>query len=91
MTATTEQGERARSGKAERTMVPKAGEVASKGSLVDLKVSQGVPPDNVKLVPDLRNRSLDEAQTWSKRESVSLVVRESTMSAAVPAPEPSYV
>jgi beta-lactam-binding protein with PASTA domain len=64
--------------------IPKAGEVVAKGSLVDLRVSRGKPPDSVKLMPDLRNKHLEEVRAWSGKESLSLSVRESTASAALP-------
>jgi serine/threonine-protein kinase len=66
------------------TQVPPAGEVASRGGLVDLRVSKGTPPDNVKLVPDLKNKKLEEVQAWARSAGVSLVVQESTSSAALP-------
>lgn len=60
--------------------VPKAGEVAPKGSLVDFKISKGNPPDNVKLMPDFRNKSVEEIRAWAREEGYALGIKESTSS-----------
>jgi len=60
------------------SQIPKASDVAAKGSMVDLQVSKGPPPDDVKLMPDFRNRSLDEVRSWAKQENYTLGVQQST-------------
>jgi serine/threonine-protein kinase len=49
---------------------------AEKDSMVNLVVSAGPPPDNVKLMPDWAGKNVGEAKQWAERNFVNLDVRE---------------
>lgn len=55
---------------------PKPGSVVSKNTLVHLKVSDGLPPERVVLVPDFVGRDVAEAKAWAEKNRVSLAVQE---------------
>ncbi len=55
---------------------PKADESLAKNALVNVVVSAGAPPSEVKLVPDFRQKTLTEAKQWASDNSIDISVKE---------------
>jgi serine/threonine-protein kinase len=55
---------------------PTAGSTAEKDALVNLVISAGPPPENIKLMPSLTGKSIDEARRWADQNRISVDTRE---------------
>lgn len=55
---------------------PQAGSIVERDSLVNLVVSAGYPPDDVKLMPDWTGKDIEIARHWAFDSQLSLEVRE---------------
>ena len=55
---------------------PKPGTVSEKDSLVSLVVSAGEPPKNVKLMPDFKNKNIDDVRSWAKDNSMKVTYKQ---------------
>jgi serine/threonine-protein kinase len=51
---------------------PSSGTVVTRGALVDVQVSKGLPPAGVPLVPDFIGQSIEDAEEWAEGVSASL-------------------
>ncbi|MFN0116796.1 MAG: PASTA domain-containing protein [Elusimicrobiota bacterium] len=58
------------------TQQPSSGTVVTRGALVDIEVSKGLPPVGAPLVPDFIGRSLNEAQVWASDAGCSFKSKE---------------
>ena len=56
---------------------PAAGSPAEKGMIINIVVSDGPPPQGIRLMPNFVKRTLVRAQEWAKRESINLDIVES--------------
>lgn len=54
---------------------PQGGSTAEKDSLVNLVVSAGAPPANVKLMPDWSGRNIDDVKKWADENAFQLEIR----------------
>lgn len=54
------------------------------GTMVDLKVSKGPPPEGVVLMPVFINRSIEEARAWADAQKISPDVKEETSGVFAP-------
>jgi len=55
---------------------PALGSIAQKGALVNIVVSAGEPPKNIKLMPDFANKNIEDARRWAQEKNFNLVVLE---------------
>lgn len=58
------------------TQNPSAGGSTRPGTMVDLKVSKGPPPEGVVLMPVFMNRTIEEARVWADSQKISPEVKE---------------
>jgi serine/threonine-protein kinase len=73
---------------------PAAGSPAEKGMIINIVVSEGPPPQGIRLMPNFVKRTLVRAQEWAKRENIELKIVEQatkgtpgTITAQDPAPD----
>jgi serine/threonine-protein kinase len=52
-----------------------AGTVANKGDMINIFVSDGLPPEGVYLMPDWRFKDVNDAQMWAQNEGLTLDVQ----------------
>lgn len=55
---------------------PSSGTVVTRGALIDLDVSKGLPPSGALTVPDFRGQSSDKAREWAEGANVQFKVVE---------------
>jgi serine/threonine-protein kinase len=55
---------------------PKPGTVSEKDSLVSLVVSAGLPPNNIKLMPDFKNKNIDDVKEWAKDNGINVTFKQ---------------
>lgn len=54
---------------------PAADSVADKGAVINIVISDGLPPEGVELMPDLRGKTLEEAKEIAKKLKLSIDVK----------------
>ncbi len=55
---------------------PDADSMLTRGDKVILTLSNGQPPASVILIPDFRNKKLNEATLWASTQNINLIVKE---------------
>lgn len=55
---------------------PAAGETLSKGQAVNLVVSSGLPPSNLKLVPNFLHKKLADVNLWASAENIKVDIED---------------
>lgn len=55
---------------------PPAGSTAEKDALVNLVISAGAPPENIRLMPKLAGKNVDEVRRWAEQNRIGLDVSE---------------
>jgi serine/threonine-protein kinase len=63
---------------------PAAGSTAAKDDLVNLVISAGKPPENIKLLPSFVGRSIDEARRWAEQNNIAVDTREEKVDGMAP-------
>ncbi len=63
---------------------PAANSLVIKDSMVNLKISKGSPPDNIKLMPLILNMTLDESTALLTQNEINFVINEVSASSDVP-------
>lgn len=58
------------------TQSPSSGTVATKGVLVDVEVSKGLPPSGLPLIPDFTGKTIDNAREWASGVNTTVKVKE---------------
>jgi serine/threonine-protein kinase len=53
----------------------KAGQKVDKDSVVNIVVSEGVPPEGIILLPNFVNRNVEEAKIWTSENNVTLDIK----------------
>lgn len=48
--------------------------VINKNTMINLSVSKGPPPPNIILLPDFKNKKIEEATAWTKENKIPIVV-----------------
>jgi len=51
------------------------GSIVDKNTPIDLKISLGLPPDNIILMPDFINKSLSEVKSWAETYGLQLNIK----------------
>jgi len=51
---------------------PPAGSTVEKDALINLVISAGTPPDNIKLLPNFSGKTIDEARRWSEQNHLNV-------------------
>jgi serine/threonine-protein kinase len=54
---------------------PAAGQSVERDTMVNMVISLGAPPQNIKLMPDWNSKKLDEAVKWAAASGISLEIR----------------
>ncbi len=60
---------------------PSSGTIVTRGALIDVEVSKGMPPAGAPIAPDLIGQHLDNAQEWARGMNVKIKVREDAKAA----------
>jgi serine/threonine-protein kinase len=58
------------------SQTPSSGTVVTRGALIDVSVSKGLPPAGLPLLPDFAGKSVDDVKTWAAGVSASVKVKE---------------
>ena len=62
---------------------PEKGASVSKDTMINIVVSQGPPPANVKLMPQFIGKNINDVNTWAENNGVRVNVRKENVSNAV--------
>jgi len=65
------------------TQDPSSGTVVTRGALIDVTVSRGMPPAGAPIAPDLIGKQLKEAQDWADGVSIKVRVNEDSKAVGV--------
>jgi eukaryotic-like serine/threonine-protein kinase len=63
---------------------PAPEEVAGKDALMNLIISDGVPPDNIRLMPDWSNKDINIAKKWAEDNHLDMTVEEQNVQGIAP-------